>query len=170
MYHYTRPKSSVRHFIGMALIFALAASLFVCMTPTQQAAAEGEGTSGGLNGKPRMGVTVSTVKDTNGQLPRGAYVVSVEEGSPAEQAGLLPGDIIVEVNGEVVTSVSEEVAIVSELKNAVENWANANGQDPKAAFAEKLRDLAAGWDDESLNAVAQTYVDADREIAASTAG
>ena len=86
----------------------------------QQAAAEGEGTSGGLNGKPRMGVTVSTVKDTNGQLPRGAYVVSVEEGSPAEEAGLKMGDIMVEVNGTVITNVTEEIEIISQLKEGDE--------------------------------------------------
>lgn len=86
----------------------------------QQAAAESEGTSGGLNGKPRMGVTVSTVKDTNGQLPRGAYVVSVEEGSPAEAAGLKMGDIMVEVNGTVITNVTEEIEIISQLKEGDE--------------------------------------------------
>ena len=63
-----------------------------------------------------MGVTVSTVRDTNGVLPRGVYVVSVEEGSPAEAAGMKAGDIMVEVNGQVITSVSEEVAIVEQLK------------------------------------------------------
>ena len=39
-------------------------------------------------------MTVSTVKDTNGQLPRGVYINSVDEGSPAEAAGLKVGDII----------------------------------------------------------------------------
>ena len=74
----------------------------------------------GLVGKPRMGVTVSTVPDTNGQLPKGAYIVSVEEGSPAEKAGLKTGDIMVEVNGQVITSVSEEIEIVSRLKEGDE--------------------------------------------------
>ena len=86
----------------------------------QQAAVDGEGTSGGLTGKPRMGVTVSTVKDTNGQLPRGAYVVEVEKDSPAEAAGLKMGDIMVEVNGQVITSVTEEIEIISQLKEGDE--------------------------------------------------
>ena len=77
-------------------------------------------TAGGLTGKPRMGVTVSTVRDTNGQLPRGVYVVSVEEGSPAEAAGLKTGDIMVEVNGQIITSVTEEVEIISKLKEGDE--------------------------------------------------
>ena len=86
----------------------------------QNAAAEDEGTTGGLTGKPRMGVTVSTVKDTNGQLPRGAYVVKVEEGSPAETAGLKVGDIMVEVNGQVISTVTEEIEIISQLKEGDE--------------------------------------------------
>ena len=82
--------------------------------------AEAEGSAeresaGDLTGKPRMGVTVSTIRDTNGKLPRGAYIVSVEAGSPAETAGLKAGDIMVEVNGQVITSVSEEIEIVSRL-------------------------------------------------------
>ena len=68
-----------------------------------------------LKGKPRMGVTVSTSDGRNGVYPKGVYVREVEEGSPAEKAGLLPGDIIVEVNGQVIASVEEEVEIVSKL-------------------------------------------------------
>ena len=87
---------------------------------TQQPAEKGKGSQGDLNGKPRMGVSVTTSNGRNGAYPKGVYIIEVEEGSPAEQAGLLPGDIIVEVNGEVITSVNEEVAIVSELKEGDE--------------------------------------------------
>ncbi|MGM9991314.1 MAG: hypothetical protein ACI376_00460 [Candidatus Bruticola sp.] len=76
-----------------------------------------------------------------------------------------------EFMNSAISGLSEDRrAMVSQMKDAVENWAGANGLDPKAAFAEKLRDLAAGWDDESLQAVAQIYIDADREIATSAAG
>ena len=88
--------------------------------PEQPKEGDAEEATGGLTGKPRMGVTVSTVRDTNGQLPRGAYIVSVEEGSPAEAAGLKAGDIMVEVNGQVITSVTEEIEIVSKLKEGDE--------------------------------------------------
>ncbi|MGM9998636.1 MAG: hypothetical protein ACI38Q_04495 [Candidatus Bruticola sp.] len=74
------------------------------------------------------------------------------------------------MNNAISGLPEDRQAMVSQMKDAVENWAGANGLDPKAAFAEKLRDLAAGWDDESLQAVAQIYIDADREMATSAAG
>jgi serine protease Do len=88
--------------------------------PAEQVTDGKDETTGGLTGKPRMGVTVSTVKDTKGQLPRGAYINSVDEGSPAEAAGLKVGDIMVEVNGQVITTVTEEIEIISKLKEGDE--------------------------------------------------
>ena len=73
-----------------------------------------------LKGKPRMGVSVTTSDGQGGAYPKGVYVIEVEEGSPAERGGLKAGDIIVEVNGNVVSSVSEEVEIVSKLKEGEE--------------------------------------------------
>ena len=75
--------------------------------------------TGDLKGKPRMGVSVRTVTG-NGVLPNGGLVVSVEENSPAADAGLQPNDIMVEVNGQVIKNVSEEMAIVSQLKEGDE--------------------------------------------------
>ena len=62
---------------------------------------------GGRIGKPRLGVTVFSMPSTSGMFPKGAYISAVEEGSPAEKAGLKPGDIMVELNGEVITSSDE---------------------------------------------------------------
>ena len=61
----------------------------------------------GRVGKPRLGVTVSSMPSTSGMWPLGAYIVAVEEGSPADKAGLKPGDILVEMNGEVITNNDE---------------------------------------------------------------
>ena len=69
-----------------------------------------------LKGKPRMGVTVTTLNVTNGQLPNGAYIISVDAGSPAEQAGLQPGDIIVEANDQVISTVSDMTGMVAGMK------------------------------------------------------
>ena len=80
----------------------------------------GEETGGDLKGKPRMGVSVQTVRDTQGMLPRGVYVAEVEKGSPAEAAGVKVGDIMVEINGQVITSVEEEIEILGKLKEGDE--------------------------------------------------
>lgn len=81
------------------------------------------GQESGLKGKPRMGVTISTLSGAavqSGQLPRGVYVLEVENGSPAEAAGVQPFDIIVEANGQVINSASELTAIIGELKEGDE--------------------------------------------------
>lgn len=62
--------------------------------------------------RPRMGVTVGTLSASinmavPGGLPNGAYVSEVEAGSPADKAGLKPGDIIVEVDKTIVASHEE---------------------------------------------------------------
>ncbi len=67
--------------------------------PTQSAA------NNPLLGKPRLGVTVTSItSQAKGALPQGALVKEVDEGSPAAEGGLLPGDIIVEVDGEITAS------------------------------------------------------------------
>ena len=75
---------------------------------------------GDLKGKPRMGVSVQTVRDTKGMLPRGVYVAEVEKDSPAEEAGVKAGDIMVEINGQVITSVEEEIEILGKLREGDE--------------------------------------------------
>ena len=72
----------------------------------------------GLSGRPRMGVTVTTLNLGSAQssLPRGAYVMEVESGSPAEAAGVKPWDIIVEANGTVVASTSDLTGVIGSLK------------------------------------------------------
>jgi serine protease Do len=47
---------------------------------------------------------------------KGALVVGVEQGSPASDAGIRPGDIVLEVDGQVVSSTSEFHKAVTKLK------------------------------------------------------
>jgi serine protease Do len=54
-----------------------------------------------------LGASVQDLSDDQlevlaGAVERGAYVASVEESGPAAAAGLLPGDVIVGVDGESV--------------------------------------------------------------------
>jgi S1-C subfamily serine protease len=44
---------------------------------------------------------------TENKTGPGAYVGSVREGSPGERAGVLPGDVVVELSGRPVASVSD---------------------------------------------------------------
>ncbi len=78
-----------------------------------------EASSSAMLGKPRLGVSVTTFNGaemTNGVLPNGVYIFSVEEGSPAEAAGLLPGDIIMEANGTVTPTFEDMSAVLLTLK------------------------------------------------------
>lgn len=58
-----------------------------------------------LKGKPRLGITGGTLNSSNNILPMGTFVRFVDAGSPAELGGIKPGDIIVEVEGEVISSI-----------------------------------------------------------------
>ena len=64
------------------------------------------------SGKPRMGVSVSNTNPNHyffaqGLLPTGVYISEVEEGSPAEKAGIQVADIVVEIDGEIMTNTSK---------------------------------------------------------------
>ena len=66
-----------------------------------------------------IGVNVRDVTAEEGQRaklspPLGAYVTSVETGSPAEKAGIMTGDIIVEFDGERVRSARQLSRLVRE--------------------------------------------------------
>ncbi len=74
-----------------------------------------------LTGKPRLGVTIANVNDSSRaarlkQIPDGVFITEVEAGSPAELAGLMAGDIIVDVNDTVITDTSELTALVGQYK------------------------------------------------------
>jgi len=62
------------------------------------------------NARPVMGIEVTSVSNLNssvvsrGILPNGAYVTKVNENSPAEKGGMLVGDVIVEVDGTIISS------------------------------------------------------------------
>jgi serine protease Do len=66
----------------------------------------------------RLGVTVQEVNQALADSfkldrPEGALVASVEKGSPAEKAGLQPGDVIRRANGQPIVASGDLPAIVS---------------------------------------------------------
>jgi len=72
----------------------------------------------GYYAKPYIGISVSDVSaETQSYgLPQGAAVRTVEEGSPAEEAGLQSGDIITHLGGKEVTGSSQLIAMVSDVE------------------------------------------------------
>ena len=42
-----------------------------------------------------------------GLLPKGAYISEVEPGSPAEQAGIQVADIVVEIDGTIISNTTQ---------------------------------------------------------------
>lgn len=111
--------------IGMAIPINAAKPLIteVLSGKTGDAAAQGATGATASPAKPRMGVKVTNASDTfpypvqQGILPNGVYVTTVESGSPADKAGIIAGDIIVEADGTVITSTSQLISIL-QAKNA----------------------------------------------------
>ena len=69
----------------------------------------------------RMGVTIQNVNQALAESfglskPMGALVSSVEKGSPAEKAGIEPGDVIVKFDGKDVADSAQLPARVAEMK------------------------------------------------------
>ena len=72
--------------------------------------------------RPRMGVQVKTISASNsgavaaGALPSGTYIDEVEKDSPAEKAGLKADDIVVEVDGNIISTSQEMVNALASKK------------------------------------------------------
>ncbi|HKC42562.1 MAG TPA: DegQ family serine endoprotease [Burkholderiales bacterium] len=104
----------------------------------------------------RIGVTIQDVDkalaDSFGlEKPQGALVAAVEPGSPADKAGLKPGDIIVAVEGKALEHSTDLPRLVGETKPGaslgLQVWRNGGSRDIRvtvgAAPADKVA-AAAG--------------------------
>ncbi|MDD2654914.1 MAG: PDZ domain-containing protein, partial [Candidatus Omnitrophica bacterium] len=70
--------------------------------------------------RPYLGVSYTIISQRSALLndvPQGAFVQDVIAGSAADEAGILTGDIITEIDGKKISDESESVAIlISEKK------------------------------------------------------
>ena len=69
---------------------------------------------GYVSGEPSIGITCYTVTEEMAEeydLPLGVYVKSVQQDSDAKKQGVFPGDVIVEANGQSITTIEELLAL-----------------------------------------------------------
>ena len=74
---------------------------------------------GEVRGRPAIGITVGAIPPdaaSHYELPEGLYISAVSEGSDAEKQGVLPGDILMAVNGTPVKTTDDVNAIKNELQ------------------------------------------------------
>jgi serine protease Do len=101
----------------------------------------------------RLGVTIQNVdqslaKSFGLDKARGAIVSSVEKGGPAAQAGLQPGDVILQVAGQQVDRSNELPALVARLdpgtKTEVVVWRNGERRTLPVTIGQLAEQVAAG--------------------------
>lgn len=72
--------------------------------------------NGYVTGRPKLGISGSDISEFYSEyygIPQGFQVESVEEGSAADEAGIKVGDIVVGIQGELITGMTE----FNEIKN-----------------------------------------------------
>ncbi len=87
-----------------------------------------------VTGRPQIGITTVDITEAYSNylgLPMGLYVRGVGKGSAAEEAGIRPGDIIIGINDEAVTTMDELNAVKNQFKagDTVTLKINRDGED-----------------------------------------
>lgn len=87
---------------------------FAIPTTTVKTVVEDLIRQGHVSGEPTIGITCYTVTEEMMEaygMPAGVCVKSVQEGSDAKTQGVFPGDVIVEANGQAITTIEELLAL-----------------------------------------------------------
>ena len=87
-----------------------------------------------VTGRPKLGISSVDVTEADSRrfgAPMGAYVINVEEGSAADLAGIKVRDIIIDVEGETVSSTSQLNTLKNKYKagDKIKVKVNRNGED-----------------------------------------
>jgi serine protease Do len=131
----------------------------------------------------RIGVVV---QDVNAQLaqsfgldrPRGALISGVEEGAPAAEAGLRPGDVILSLNGEPIERFTELGAAIAEMqpgseatlgiwRNREESEIDVQIEEMEDASAEITADSPDGQAEEQLGLVVRPLTAEEKRMTGS---
>ena len=96
----------------------------------------------------RLGVSIQEVTQSLAQSfgldrPRGALVAQVEKGSPAEKAGIKPGDVLLGVNGKTVERSAEIPPLVAAVKPGAKATVDVWRDGKKQALAVTVGQLEA---------------------------
>jgi serine protease Do len=84
--------------------------------PEKQANA-GEQDKGSMSGTPRLGLSVAPASQVAGAGDKGIVITAVDPDGPAATRGLKSGDVILDVAGKSVSSVSELRSALSQAKS-----------------------------------------------------
>lgn len=84
-------------------------------TEEQTRAADAQTTGLGFSGE-----TVSEFWHNYHGLPRGVFIQSVDEGSDAARQGILPGDILIRLNGQTIQSLEEMQTLLADAEGTAD--------------------------------------------------
>src|SRR4029079_5283331 len=128
----------------MGVSFAI--PIEVALEVGQQLRSEGKVTRGRL-GVRIQPMTKELAQSFQLQQPDGALIATVEPGSPADKAGLKPGDVVLGFNGQKLDDPSKLPRLVPETKpgqSATLNiWRNGKAEEVKFTAAELVAEAKA---------------------------
>jgi serine protease Do len=128
----------------MGVSFAI--PIEVALEVGKQLRAEGKVTRG------RLGVRIQPMTKELAQSfklesPEGALIATVESGSPADKAGLKPGDVVLAFNGQKIDDPNKLPRLVAGTKPgqsaALRIWRNGNAEEVKFTAAELVAEAKA---------------------------
>lgn len=87
-----------------------------------------------VTGRPKLGVSSVDVTEADSRrygVPMGAYVINVEEGSAADLAGIKARDIIIDIEGDTISSTAQLNSVKNKYKagDTISVKVNRNGED-----------------------------------------